>query len=115
MKINKWTLGLAAVGVLAVACLGFMTSLLIPSAPPLAEVRTPVDTNPLRSTRSILSYARANPALFRSALGITWCVTPFGASFGGFTQVMSKTSGSRWANPVSAVAIKSSRTRICRY
>jgi len=62
----------AAMGVLAVAGIGLLASMLIPTAPPLAAERPPIDRNPLTSTASILRQVRDNPALFRSALGITW-------------------------------------------
>lgn len=74
----------AAVAVLAVAGLGFLASLMIPPAPAMPGRHDPIDRNPLRSTRAILKHARANPALFRSALGITW----FFALGGVLTQEM---------------------------
>lgn len=74
----------AAMAVLAVAAIGLLASLAIPPAPPLAEDRPALDRNPLTSTMSILRHARANPPLFRSALGITW----FFALGGVLTQEM---------------------------
>jgi len=74
----------AALGVLVVAGLGALASWMIPHAPPLAAVRPPIDRNPFTSTRAILAHARANPPLFRSALGITW----FFALGGVLTQEM---------------------------
>jgi acyl-[acyl-carrier-protein]-phospholipid O-acyltransferase/long-chain-fatty-acid--[acyl-carrier-protein] ligase len=74
----------AAVAVVGVAIAGAIASLLIPSAPPLAEVRPPIDHNPFTSVRTILKHARTNPPLFRSALGITW----FFALGGVLTQEM---------------------------
>jgi acyl-[acyl-carrier-protein]-phospholipid O-acyltransferase/long-chain-fatty-acid--[acyl-carrier-protein] ligase len=74
----------AALAVIVVAGMGALFSWMIPVAPPLAMERPPIDTNPFTSVRTILKHVRANPPLFRSALGITW----FFALGGVLTQEM---------------------------
>lgn len=91
----------AAMGVLAVAAAGLLASLAIPSAPPLAEECPALDRNPLTSTMEILRHARANPPLFRSALGITW----FFALGGVLTQEMAPLAVQMGAHPSVAVLL----------
>ena len=58
-------------GVVGVATLGFIASLLIPKAEPSVP-RMKIDWNPFRSTMDIISYVRPNVIVFRSILGISW-------------------------------------------
>jgi acyl-[acyl-carrier-protein]-phospholipid O-acyltransferase/long-chain-fatty-acid--[acyl-carrier-protein] ligase len=91
----------AAIGVLVVAALGTLASYAIPSAPPMAAERPPIDPNPITSTMAILRHARANPPLFRSALGITW----FFALGGVLTQEMPPLTLQIGASPSVAVML----------
>jgi acyl-[acyl-carrier-protein]-phospholipid O-acyltransferase/long-chain-fatty-acid--[acyl-carrier-protein] ligase len=56
---------------IAVAALGLLASLFIPSAPPAAD-RPAIDANLLRSTARIVGHARRTRRLFLVILGITW-------------------------------------------
>jgi acyl-[acyl-carrier-protein]-phospholipid O-acyltransferase/long-chain-fatty-acid--[acyl-carrier-protein] ligase len=61
----------SAIGVLAVAGLGLVTSLFIPPAPPAAD-RPAIDWNLVRGTSRIVGHARAIRPLFLAILGISW-------------------------------------------
>lgn len=58
-------------GIVGVAILGFLSSLLIPKAEPSVPGMK-VDWNPLRSTKNIVAYVKPNKQVFRSILGISW-------------------------------------------
>lgn len=60
-----------SVGIVSVAILGFLSSLLIPRAEP-AVPGMKVDWNPLRSTIDIIAFVKPNKQVFRSILGISW-------------------------------------------
>lgn len=66
---------LSAIDAAVVACMaaaiGFIASLLMPPAPPLAETAK-VDWNPWRSTMQVLSRARAVRGAWLAILGISW-------------------------------------------
>jgi acyl-[acyl-carrier-protein]-phospholipid O-acyltransferase/long-chain-fatty-acid--[acyl-carrier-protein] ligase len=66
--IPAQTAGLAAIGI---ALLGFLTSLAVPSAPPVAK-GLKVDRNIFRSTWQILKAARHGRGVWLSILGISW-------------------------------------------
>ena len=58
-------------GVVGVAIMGFISSLLIPKAEPSVPGMK-IDWNPFRSTMDIISYVKPNVMVFRSILGISW-------------------------------------------
>lgn len=58
-------------GVVGVAIMGFISSLLIPKAEPSVPGMK-IDWNPFRSTMDIISYVKPNVIVFRSILGISW-------------------------------------------
>ena len=58
-------------GVVGVAIMGFVSSLLIPKAEPSVPGME-IDWNPFRSTMDIISYVKPNVIVFRSILGISW-------------------------------------------
>jgi acyl-[acyl-carrier-protein]-phospholipid O-acyltransferase/long-chain-fatty-acid--[acyl-carrier-protein] ligase len=66
--ISAQTAGLVAVGV---ALLGFLSSLAVPSAPPVAKGLR-IDPNIFRSTWQILKAARHGRGVWLSILGISW-------------------------------------------
>lgn len=66
--IPAQTAGFAAVGI---AVAGFLTSLAVPSAPPVARGLR-IDPNVFRSTWQILTAARAGRGVWLSILGISW-------------------------------------------
>jgi acyl-[acyl-carrier-protein]-phospholipid O-acyltransferase/long-chain-fatty-acid--[acyl-carrier-protein] ligase len=66
--ISAQTAGLVAVGV---ALLGFLASLAVPSAPPVAKGLR-IDPNIFRSTWQILKAARHGRGVWLSILGISW-------------------------------------------
>ncbi|BBD98792.1 acyl-[ACP]--phospholipid O-acyltransferase [Sphingobium amiense] len=66
--ISAQTAGLVAVGV---ALLGFIASLAVPSAPPVAKGLR-IDANIFRSTWQILKAARHGRGVWLSILGISW-------------------------------------------
>jgi len=65
------TQGMSAGAVLAVALVGLLVSLLIPTAPPEGE-RPAIDWNLPRATGEIIAHARTSRPLFLSILGISW-------------------------------------------
>ncbi|SEJ88139.1 acyl-[acyl-carrier-protein]-phospholipid O-acyltransferase / long-chain-fatty-acid--[acyl-carrier-protein] ligase [Sphingobium sp. AP50] len=66
--ISAQTAGLVAVGI---ALLGFLSSLAVPSAPPVAKGLR-IDPNIFRSTWQILKAARHGRGVWLSILGISW-------------------------------------------
>lgn len=66
--ISAQTAGLVAVGI---ALLGFLASLAVPSAPPVAKGLR-IDANIFRSTWQILKAARHGRGVWFSILGISW-------------------------------------------
>lgn len=62
---------MAAIGVLVVALLGWLTARAIPPAPP-ADDALPVDWNPWTSTLTILRGTYVNPAVRDATIAISW-------------------------------------------
>jgi 1-acyl-sn-glycerol-3-phosphate acyltransferase len=62
---------MVSVAVIALACLGYLSSLGIPAAPPVApDLR--INWNPITGTWRNLAIARTNRTVFLSILGISW-------------------------------------------
>lgn len=58
-------------GIVGVAVLGFISSMLIPKAEP-SVAGMKIDWNPVRSTMDIITYVKPEVTIFRSILGISW-------------------------------------------
>src|SRR5258706_1734663 len=62
---------LVSVAVVAIACVGYLTSRAVPSAPPAAP-DLKINWNPLTETWKNFQFTRANRTVFLSVLGISW-------------------------------------------
>src|SRR6266850_4849619 len=62
---------LVSVAVVAIACVGYLTSRAVPSAPPAAP-DLKINWNPLTETWNNFQFTRANRTVFLSVLGISW-------------------------------------------
>jgi acyl-[acyl-carrier-protein]-phospholipid O-acyltransferase/long-chain-fatty-acid--[acyl-carrier-protein] ligase len=89
--IAPWQAGVVAT---ILACVGFVASLFVPSAPPAAgAVR--IDLNPLRSTWAVLKAARDGRGAWLCILGISWFFAVGAVLLSDFAPLVSGNLGGR--------------------
>jgi acyl-[acyl-carrier-protein]-phospholipid O-acyltransferase / long-chain-fatty-acid--[acyl-carrier-protein] ligase len=89
--IPAWEAGMVA---MAMAVVGFLASLFVPSAPPMVQGQA-IDWNVFRSTWRILSYARKGRGVWLSILGISWFFAAGAVLVSEFAPLVSGTLSAR--------------------
>jgi acyl-[acyl-carrier-protein]-phospholipid O-acyltransferase / long-chain-fatty-acid--[acyl-carrier-protein] ligase len=89
--IPAWEAGLAAMGI---ATVGFLFSLLVPSAPPTRSGQA-IDYNIFRGTWQILRTAHSGRGVWLAILGISWFFTAGAVLVSMFAPLVSGTLGAR--------------------